>query len=239
MNDPARERIEAHLDDNDIAIAEQRIREETIAVPDLTLERIAVVNGQYCAVFFIQPHPSYGKGFATGWYQSLNELLCAVLDTLSTFTYVERGDDDMNIFSAEMFEYLSAEMLPTGKTVSLTITEVVQESIAGPRGESNKVTVSFRERPKKLILNKTNARALAHALTPETDNWRGATVALGVENVKVGRNTVPSIRVKGATPAGRNGAPAQQPVAVPANGAGNDDTLFDVAPVGGGGAYSE
>ena len=117
----------------------------------------------------------------------------------------------MNIFSAEMFEYLCAEMLPTdGRTVSLTVRDIEEEKVAGPRGEQMKVIVSFVERPKKLILNKTNARAVAHALGNETDNWRGATLALGVEMVKVGRNTVPSIRVKAAKP---RGAKAQQPPA--------------------------
>lgn len=110
----------------------------------------------------------------------------------------------MNIFSSAMFEYLSAEMLPAdGRPISLTIKNVEEMKISGPRGDEMKVTISFVERPKRLILNKTNARTIAGALGPETDNWRGATLALGVEAVKVGRNTLPSIRVKTATAAAR------------------------------------
>lgn len=241
MSDPAQERIDAHLDEVAVAIMEEQIRAGMAHLPDFQLVRVAQVRGDFCAVFTYSPHPTYAKGFATGWYQSESELLEAVLDTFETFHYDNGDDDDMNIFSAEMFEYLSAEMFPPGRTLSLTIKDVVQEAIAGPRGEANKVTVSFVERPKKLILNKTNARAIAHALGPETDDWRGAAVVMGVENVKVGRNTVPSIRVKSAT--ARNGQRPQQPAVQPAPAANGGDEaaqLFQMEPAPAAmGAYSE
>lgn len=239
-NDPAQERIDAHLDDVAVAMLEERIRAGIAHLPDFELIRVAQVRGDLCAVFNYSPHPTYAKTFATGWYRSESELLEAVLDTFETFHYDDNGDDDMNIFSAEMFEYLSAEMFPPGRTLSLTIKDVVQEAIAGPRGEANKVTVSFVERPKKLILNKTNARAIAHALGPETDDWRGAAVVMGVENVKVGRNTVPSIRVKSAT--ARNGQRPQQPTAQaqPAANGESAAQLFDMEPAPAAmGAYQE
>jgi hypothetical protein len=174
-------------------------------VPGLLLERVAEVRGRYAAVFEARPNPTYGKWFATNWYNDLSELLCAVLDTLEHV----QGETDVNIFSAQMFEFLSAEMLPNdGRPVTLTVKAVTEETVAGPRGEQVKVILTFRERPKKLILNKTNARTLARALGPETDTWAGAAVVLGVESVKVGKNSVPSIRVKSAAPAA---PPVQQP----------------------------
>jgi len=196
------QRIDAHLDAADRAANEQRIKDAL--PPAWELVRIAEVRGTFAADFLVEIGTNSYKGFGTRWYPTEAELLSTVLDTLEGI----QGDIDVNIFSAEMFEYLAAEMLPPGKTISLTIKSVIQEVIAGPRGEAMKVTVSFVERPKKLILNKTNARALAKALGPETDHWRGASVALGVENVKVGRNTVPSVRVKSATPANGKPAPA-------------------------------
>jgi hypothetical protein len=181
-----------------VADAAELIRAAAGRVPGLHLDRVAEVGGRYSAVFEARPNPSYSKWLATPWHAELNELLSSVLDTLEH----TQGDMDMNVFSSAMFEYLCAEMLPAdGRTVSLTIQAAVEETVTGPRGESQKVVVSFRERPKKLILNKTNARALAKVLGPETDAWPGASVVLGVEPVKVGKQTVPSIRVKSATAA--------------------------------------
>ncbi len=176
----------------------------------LEFVRVARVRGRAAAVFTVWRN-DYGKTFATREFDDESQLLREVLDTLE---HPGIGGLDVNIFSSEMFEFLVAEMLPTdGRAISLTIAGVVEKTVAGPRGEQMKVIISFVERPKKLILNKTNARALARALGSETDNWRGATVTLGVEQVKVGKNVVPSIRVKSATPA----APPkqQQPPAQP------------------------
>ena len=201
-----------------IADAAEAIRAAAGRVAGLHLVRVAEVGGRYAAVFEVQPIPSYSKGLATRWHSDLNTLLSSVLDTLEHI----QGEVDVNIFSAEMFEYLCAEMLPSdGRPVTMTIKDVAEETITGPRGESVKVIVSFRERPKKLILNKTNARALARSLGVMTDAWAGAAVELGVESVKVGRQTVPSIRVRSATAAQRQttatarpqqpAQPAQQP----------------------------
>ena len=216
------ERMTAYLDTADRAANEQRIKD---ALPTgWQLIRIAEVRGTFAAVFLVEIATNSYTGFGTSWYATETELLSIVLDTLEHIHLDLEGDYNVNIFSADMFEFLSAEMLPTGKTISLTIKSVIQEVIAGPRGESNKVTISFVERPKKLILNKTNARALAKVLGPETDNWRGAVVALGVENVKVGRNTVPSVRVKSAAPANGKAAPAPS---AHADAAGQGDGWID------------
>ena len=188
-----------------IRATEERITAALEGIAGLELTRVAEICGRYAAVFEFAPSASYSKFFSTSSYDDLSDLLSTVLDTLEH----TQGDMDMNVFSSAMFEYLCAEMLPgDGRPVSLTIKAVTEETVAGPRGESKKLIVAFRERPKKLILNKTNARALARALGHETDAWAGAAVALGVESIKVGKQTVPSIRVRSATaaqqqPAGR------------------------------------
>jgi hypothetical protein len=193
-----------------IRATEERITAALEGIAGLELTRVAEICGRYAAVFEFAPSASYSKFFSTSSYDDLSDLLSTVLDTLEHLQIDK--ETDVNIFTAEMFEYLCAEMLPTdGRTVSLTIKHTAQDTVAGPRGEQTKVIIDFVERPKKLILNKTNARALAHALGNETDDWRGARVALGVEMVKVGRNTVPSIRVKSATARPRNGNGNAQP----------------------------
>lgn len=196
-----------------IRATEERITAALEGIAGLELTRVAEICGRYAAVFEFAPSASYSKFFSTSSYDDLSDLLSTVLDTLE---HLDK-EIDMNIFSADMFEYLCAEMLPSdGRLVSLTIKDVEQDTVAGPRGEQSKVIVHFVERPKLLILNKTNARAIARALGNETDNWRGATVALGVESVKVGRNTVPSIRVKNAAhrrpPANGGNAPASNAI---------------------------
>ncbi|MBX7251421.1 MAG: hypothetical protein K1X50_05500 [Candidatus Promineofilum sp.] len=208
--------------------AAEAIRAAAVRVAGLHLVRVAESHGRYAAVFEVQPIPTYSKGLATRWHSDLSTLLSSVLDTLEHI----QGEIDVNIFSAEMFEYLSAEMLPNdGRPVTMTIKDVAQETITGPRGEAVKVIVSFRERPKKLILNKTNARALARSLGAETDAWAGAAVELGVEPVKVGRQTVPSIRVRSATAAQRQTTAAartpQQATPQPAT----QPAFADVGPV--------
>ena len=187
-----------------VADAAAAIRAAVERVPGLHLERIAEAGGRYSAVFEVRPNPTYSKWLATAWHAQLDDMLSCVLDTL------EHLDKEipipMNVFSAAMFEYLCAEMLPTdGRPVALTVKGVTEEKIVGPRGDQVKLVMSFKERPKKLVLNKTNVRALAKILGPETDNWPGASVTLGVEPIKVGRETVPSIRVKSATAAQRQG----------------------------------
>ena len=202
-----------------VADAAELIRAAAGRVPGLHLDRVAEVGGRYSAVFEARPNPSYSKWLATPWHAELNELLSSVLDTLEH----TQGDMDMNVFSSAMFEYLCAEMLPDGgRTVSLTIKAAAEETVTGPRGESQRVVLSFRERPKKLILNKTNARTLAKALGPETDDWPGASVVLGVESVKVGKQTVPSIRVRSATAAQRRATPAQPAAAAGDSGQGDN-----------------
>jgi hypothetical protein len=192
---------------------EQDIRAMLIEKPYLILDKVVTVNGKSAAVFEYRPNASFTKGFATPFMIHLSDLRQTVIDMLSVCHNQE--ELDMNIFSSAMFEYLSAEMLGN-KTASLTIKDVFEDEIAGPRGKQDKIMISFVERPKKLILNKTNARAIASALGPETDAWKGATLTLAVENVKVGPNNIPSVRVKAATAKRANGskAKAEQPALV-------------------------
>lgn len=200
----------AGLDDMEIDTMVDEINEYLADVPGVTVEKIFELNGRYTACLEYRPCSTSTKGFHTPMYQSLPELAQSVMDTFAP-AKGNKEIDKVNIFSSEMFEYLSAEMLGD-KAVSMTIKSVVESELAGPRGTDMKVMIAFNERPKKLILNKTNARAIARVLGPETDNWKGATLTLGVENVKVGRNMVPSVRVKSASPAHRNGettTPAQ------------------------------
>lgn len=159
------------------------------------------------------------KGWPVGPFQTGDELVQTVIAT-ALECQAQDGEYAMNIFSSPMFEYLSAETLSGGSgsiPAELTIKSVTVDQISGPRGTDDKVVVYFRETPKKLILNKTNARAIADQLGPETNDWTGARVTFRTERVKVGRNDVDAIRVGKIAPAGK-GKPAPvaaKPVAAP------------------------
>lgn len=86
----------------------------------------------------------------------------------------------MDIFGTELFPYLQGEMFG-GKDVTMTIKAVKIEEVVNDRGKEKKPTVYFKERPKGLILNKTNAKAIARLYGRETNDWIGKTITMYAE----------------------------------------------------------
>lgn len=221
MTDVSRERIDNYLDETGLAaqLAEsaELVERVTALAASRGLQLVKFVpggRGRVGAVFEVQLTTSSWKGFHTRDYPNLIDLCGSIEDT---FLHLVEGTD-VNIFASELFEFLSGEMMPPdGRSITLTITKVVEEKITSPRGEQVKPIVSFAERPKRLILNKTNARRIAAQLGPETANWVGAGLELVGEMVKVGREQVRAVRVKSvsipnqppAAAAGRRGGAGQ------------------------------
>lgn len=221
MTDVSRERIDNCLEQTELAaqLAEHAELVERVtalaASRGLQLVRFAPGGrGRVVAVFEVQYSSTSWHGFVTRPYPNLTDLCDSITDTIM---HLVEGTN-VNIFSSEMFEFLNGEMMPPdGRSITLTITKVVEETITSPRGESVKPIVSFAERKKRWILNKTAARKLAAQLGPETTNWIGASVELVGEMVKVGREQVRAVRVKSVSiPA----QPAQPPAAGRRGGAG-------------------
>lgn len=92
----------------------------------------------------------------------------------------------MNIFDTELFTlYLTGDHLK-GRNRLLVIQEFREEYVERPDGNTVKKQVLIFDEPStRLILNKTNARALAEMFGPETDNWRGKQIELYAEEKKV------------------------------------------------------
>lgn len=66
-----------------------------------------------------------------------------------------------------------------GRDVTLTITEIKLEELPDDAGKAKKRGIMyFKETPKGLVLNRTNATALKHLWGPETDKWIGKHVCL-------------------------------------------------------------
>ena len=109
----------------------------------------------------------------------------------------------MNILEHESVasEWLSGIDL-AGRTVTVVITGVEEVAVPEPRtGKTlRKVAVAFRGARKRLLLNATNAKALAKLFGLETDAWAGKGVLLAAENVRAFGGEHCVVRVVGAAP---------------------------------------
>lgn len=96
----------------------------------------------------------------------------------------------MNVLEMEAYqsEWLSGLDLK-GRQVTVIVDAVTSEQVQNQRGEKAvKAAVAFKTvagQPlrKRLLLNKTNAVALARLFGVETDGWKGQQVVLQAENV--------------------------------------------------------
>ena len=143
------------------------------------------LGGEWCIQFFQEFHP-YPDG--SGYYITArwNDLEMMYQDLIQYFERVEEVDI-MNIFGTNLFEYLAGEMFldsdGTPLVAKMTVKNVKMRKIANGRGgDEDKPVVSFKERPKLLVLNKTNARAIAGMYGGETDDWIGKKIALTGEH---------------------------------------------------------
>lgn len=83
----------------------------------------------------------------------------------------------MNVHELFPSRWLSGHDL-NGKPVTVTIKNVTMEEMLTPRGEETKPVVWFEKAQKGLVLNKTNALAIAKLHGPDTETWGGKPVKL-------------------------------------------------------------
>lgn len=118
--------------------------------------------------------------------------------------------DIMNMFPSK---YLKASDLE-GRSVTVTISHIKMEDIS--RGDEKPV-LYFQGKTKGLVLNVTNAKKIAGLHGRDSNNWKGAEIALYETEVEFQGDTVPAIRVR-AAPLRTNGeaqvkrAPAHDPM---------------------------
>lgn len=137
----------------------------------------------------------------------------------------------MNIGEAFPSNFLKAADLK-GRAVTVIVDAINYEKV----GNDQKPIMYFKGKDKGMVLNKTNANAIAYVYGEETDNWIGQPVELFSMMVDFQGRPVQAIRVRVPTqraPAPRNpvmpNARAQQaphPNA-PGNGAPNVEPPFD------------
>ncbi len=87
-----------------------------------------------------------------------------------------------------------------GKAVTLTIAGVELAELPDEKtgGDVTRGVLSFKERPKKMVLNRTNAESLVAMFGKQVDGWTGRAVTLYPEKVRYGKEIVDGIRVKGS-----------------------------------------
>lgn len=104
----------------------------------------------------------------------------------------------MNILAAFRGDYIAAIEFG-GKTPLITIDHVKIVDLEGEDGKKKaKPVVYFRESQRGWVLCRTTAQALAAMFGPETDKWTGKRVHLRAEEVQVGKERKPGIRIAGS-----------------------------------------
>lgn len=78
-----------------------------------------------------------------------------------------------------------------GRAPRLTIEAATLEEVRNQKGgQDKKIAVAFKGARKKLLLNKTNARALAAAYGNNTEGWIGKGVVLQLARASNGKDTI-------------------------------------------------
>lgn len=104
----------------------------------------------------------------------------------------------MNILGCFKGDYIAAVEFD-GKTPLITIDHVKVIELEGEDGRKKaRPVVYFRESRRGWVLCKTTAQALAALFGPETDRWTGKRVHLRAEDVQVGKERKPGIRIAGS-----------------------------------------
>lgn len=109
-----------------------------------------------------------------------------------------------NINDAFPSKYLRAADLQ-GRTPTVTISEVKTETV----GDDQRLVVYFTGKDKGLVLNKTNANAIADILGDEdTDNWTDGRITLITAKVDFQGKRVPAIRIEEPAASAKPARPA-------------------------------
>ena len=81
--------------------------------------------------------------------------------------------------------YLGAYALEPNEDLVVEITEVKTESVMNADGRNEECLVAYLKDQKPLIVNKTNAKAIAKvAGSNYIEDWKGKQIALYISNVK-------------------------------------------------------
>ena len=93
------------------------------------------------------------------------------------------------------YRFISAEELTKDTTV--TIKEITQDTAFNGKEKETVTVLKFEKTDKGMVLNKTNAKAIATTLgTPDTEKWIGKQITLTSQKVNAFGQRVDAIRIK-------------------------------------------
>jgi len=122
----------------------------------------------------------------------------------------------MNISNCFPSNYIAAEDLQ-GRDVDVQIADCRMEPIKQDSGpDKEKPVLYFNGHGRGLVLNVTNAQAIASLYGDETDAWRGQWITLYPPQCQFGNRMVDCIRVRPFSPQTTLGQPHQDPQQPPA-----------------------
>ena len=97
--------------------------------------------------------------------------------------------------------YLGAYALEPNQDLVATITDVKTEQVMNADGRNEECLVAHLKDQKPLIVNKTNAKAIAKVSGSNyIEDWKGKQIALYISNVKAFGELVEAIRVRTVPP---------------------------------------
>jgi|TARA_Y100000310_G_scaffold83971_3_gene80651 hypothetical protein len=100
------------------------------------------------------------------------------------------------IYASSGGNWLTAKDL-AGQSHRVEISEVELIEVKEDDGTAtSKIQLSFKGKDKGLLLNKTNAKAIASGLGDDEDSWAGNVIIMFPTTCEFGGNTVPCIRVR-------------------------------------------
>jgi len=168
------------MDTNQTALEQM---ESAAALHNITIDDVIKVGDKWFIKCSQLVNEDGCGAYATFIHTDLDEMY----QTLALYFKYNEGVDIVNIFGTDLFEYLAGEMFLDKRgqpiTAKMTVKDVQIKQINNGRGgNEDKPVVSFKERPKLLVLNKTNARAIAVQYGGETDDWVGEQIAITAEH---------------------------------------------------------
>jgi hypothetical protein len=110
-------------------------------------------------------------------------------------------------------DYLGSWDLPENKDVAVTIDKVIGGELTGLGGKkAKKPIISFVGKDKRMICNKTNAKAIAGMYGNHVEKWAGKRIALYVSTTRDPSTggDIPCIRVRPKAPEGKQEPAVEQ-----------------------------
>ncbi len=122
--------------------------------------------------------------------------------------------------------YLGSYSLDPGEEKILTIVELKDEEVVGPDGKKEVLPVLYLKGEKPMILNKTNAKAIAKVCDSDyVEDWFGKDIQIYAAKVSAFGKTVEAVRVRPITPKKKTLNKSQFERMVKAIGSGEYDKI--------------